>query len=376
MGLPRLLSATFAPAADSRRNNFDFLRFLFATLVLFYHCFGLLPPGGPGRGGIVERAATLAGGGSVDFFFVISGFLVTMSRQRSAGVWWFLKKRALRIYPGFVLASAACAFIAGPLGADSAAAYWHHFRFLKFALYLFLLPADVVGPDMARVFTRLPFRGVINGSFWTLRYEFEMYLLTAAFGSLGLLRRGRAFWVGALFLLLYLLFAVSQATRLLSIPDVEIPWVGNPSAWLRLSACFLSGMTFYLYRDRIPASPALFGLSLLVLLLAGQRPEWSSAALPLFGSYALFSFAFQPRIRLENFALWGDFSYGMYLYAFPVQQLLILYVGESLTPALLFAVAFPLTLACAAVSWHLVERPCLGLRGDKKGNKPSHRPIP
>ena len=361
MGPLQLSSATFASAAEGRRNNFDFLRFLFASLVLFYHCFGLLPGDEPGRGGTVEQAATLGGGGSVDFFFVISGFLVTMSWQRSAGVWSFLRKRAGRIYPGFFLASAACAFVAGPLGADSAATYWRHFRFLKFALYLFLLPADVVGPDMAHVFTHLPFQGVINGSFWTLRYEFEMYLLVAAFGALGLFRRERLPWVGAMFLLLYALFAVSQAAHLTVAPDREIPWVGNPAAWLRLLACFLSGMMFYLYRDRIPASPLLFGLALLLLLLAGQRPEWFNAALPVFGSYALFFFAFQPWIRLQRFARYGDFSYGMYLYAFPIQQLLILHFEAHLTPFRLLAAAFPLTLLCAVVSWHLVERPCLAL---------------
>ena len=372
MGPPRLSTslfraglfrATFASAAEGRRNNFDFLRFVLASLVLLYHCFALLPPGGPGRGGTAERAATLAGGAGVDFFFVISGFLVTMSRQRSPGVWPFLRRRALRIYPGFFLASAACALLVGPLGADSASLYWHHFRLLKFALYLFLLPADVVGPDVAHVFTRLPYPKVMDGSFWTLRYEFEMYLLTAALGAAGLLLRGREVWVGALFVLLYCLLAVSQVTSLMPVPAAELPWVGSPSAWLRLSACYLSGAAFCLYRDRVPSSPALLGLSLLVLLAAARRDEWFSAALPLFGSYALFSFAFQPRVRLQGLARWGDFSYGMYLYAFPIQQLLIQSAGAHLTPALLFAAAFPPTLACAAVSWHLVERPCLGMRG-------------
>ena len=344
MGAPRLFSIrlfseTFASTADSRLNNFDFLRFLFATLVLSYHCFGLLP-NGRARDGAGRQSGWRhwRAGGSVDFFFVISGFLVTMSRQRSAGVWSFLKKRALRIYPGFFLASAACAFIAGPLGADSAASYWHHFRFLKFALYLFLLPADVVGPDMAHVFTRLPFRGVIDGSFWTLRYEFEMYLLTAALGSLGLLRRGRTVWVAASFLLLYALFAVSQAAHLILVPDAEIPWVGNPAAWLRLSVCFLSGMTFYLYRDRIPASPALSGLSSAgsLLRLAGQRSSNGSAPLQGCRSSAPSSPVFcsrvpavcrRERIRLQRLPPGGARRHFLRdvpkAYAFPIQQLLI-----------------------------------------------------
>jgi len=368
----RLSSTSFTSAASDRRNNFDFLRFLFASLVLFYHCFPLLQGDEPRPVGLGEQVATLAGGSSVNFFFVISGFLVTMSWQRSQGSAAradsqgnraYLRKRILRIYPGFLLASAACAFAAGPLGADSAALYWHHFKFLKFALYLFLLPADVVGPDMAHVFTHLPYSGVINGSFWTLRYEFEMYLLVAALGSLSLFQRGRGVWVGLLFLLLYALFVVSQTALFTVVPDREVPWVGNPVKWLRLSVCFLSGVVFYLYRDRIPASPILFGVSLLLLLLAGRRTEWFSAALPICGTYTLFSVAFHKDIRLQRFAHYGDFSYGMYLYAFPIQQLLILHFAAALTPYWLFAAAFPLTLLCAAVSWHLVERPCLALKG-------------
>ena len=228
---------TFAPAAEGRQNNFDFLRFLLAALVLFYHCFGLLPAAAPGRGGAVEYIATLAGGAAVSFFFVISGFLVTMSWQHSRGLWAFGRRRVLRIYPGFVLASAACALVFGPLGADSAAAYWHSFRLPRFLLYLPLLPADVVGPDLTHVFTRLPFRNVLDGSFWTLRYEFEMYLLTALLGSLGLFKRGRGMGVALLFALLFGLYAVSQTVTAFA-PNREIALVGNPAQWLRLSACF------------------------------------------------------------------------------------------------------------------------------------------
>ena len=219
---------------------------------------------------------------------------------------------------------------------------------------------------MAHVFTRLPYSGVIDGSFWTLRYEFEMYLLVAALGSLGLFHRERRLWVGILFLLLFAFFVVSKMAVPALVPDREIPWVGNPVKWLRLFVCFLSGVVFYLYRDRIPSSPLLFGVFMLFLLLAGQWPVWFSTALPVCGTYALFFLAFQCGIRLQGFARYGDFSYGMYLYAFPIQQMLILHFAAELSPYRLFAVAFPLTLLCAAVSWHLVERPCLSLKGSPK----------
>ncbi len=108
---------------DHRLNNFDFLRFLFASLVLFYHSFPLLLGVGQGQAYFGEGFAGLAGGGSVDFFFVISGFLVTASWVRTPSFRPYLTKRVLRIYPGFLLAMLFCAFVAGPLGADSASLY-------------------------------------------------------------------------------------------------------------------------------------------------------------------------------------------------------------------------------------------------------------
>lgn len=342
---------------DSRRNNFDFLRFVFASLVLLYHCFPLLR--GAQASGTAARWAEQAGGSAVDCFFVISGFLVTASWLRAPQVGPFLKKRALRIYPGFLAASLFCALVIGPLGADGVAAYWHAFHVLKFAVYLFLLPADVVGPDRTGLFAHQPYPGVLDGSFWTLRYEFEMYLLVAAFGLVGLYRPRARLMIALLFALLYLVYAASSLTSWLVVPYQEYAWAGNPARWLRLLVCFLSGMTVCLWRDRLPFSRLGLGVALGVLGLASLTGTGLNAALPLSGSYALFYAAFSPRLRLQGFARYGDFSYGVYLFAFPVQQLLVHDFGAHLTPGRLFLTAFPLTLACAALSWHLVEKPAL-----------------
>lgn len=357
-----LSSKSSARIGGSRDNNFDFLRFVFASLVLFYHCFPLLLGAGARHLWPGEAFATAAGGTSVDCFFIISGFLVTASWMRRPHFGLFFKKRALRIYPAFILASFFCAFVVGPLGTVNIAAYWHHFQFAKFLLYLVLLPADVVGPDMATIFVHQPYPAVIDGSFWTLRYEFGMYLLTAGLGSLGLFRERRYWAILLLFVVLCLLYGASETASLTFVSNHEMPWLGNPAHWVRLAAYFFAGIVFCLFRERIPTSPVLFGLSVGFLLLTELHPSRFGAAMPLFASYALFWIAFQPRIKLEKFARYGDFSYGIYLFAFPIQQLLVHYFQSVLTPYRLLGVAFPLTLLCAVLSWHFVEKPCLNLK--------------
>ena len=345
--------------ADHRLNNFDFLRFVFASLVLFYHSFPLLLGVGHRHPYFGEGFATLAGGSSVDFFFVISGFLVSASWMRTPRFRPYITKRVLRIYPAFILAMVFCAFAAGPLGTDSVPLYWHHFKIPKALFYLFLLPADVVGPDMALMFTHQPFPQVIDGSCWTLRCEFTMYLLVALLGAVGLYRLRQGKGMLLVFGLFYCLYAGAQISGHSLFSAKPIPWIGNPNDWLRLSIFFLSGMTFYHYRSYLPVSRKLFAVSIAALMAASFKPQWFSALMPVFGTYTLFFIALSPVIKLHNFARYGDFSYGMYLYAFPIQQLLIRYFAPELNPYLLTLAGFPLSLLCAAISWHCVEKPSL-----------------
>ncbi len=349
-------SHTLASAENDRSNNFDFLRFLLATLVLFYHCFPLLLGVGERRAGLVEQSAGFGAGAAVDFFFVISGFLVTQSWVRTPSIGLFLRKRVLRIFPAFVGVSLFCALVVGPLGAANLHEYLHHFHPIGFFAYMLLL----VGPYLPPVFLTLPFAGQVDGSFWTLRYEFECYLLVLVLGLMGAaIRRIGVIALLAVLTLFTLLAAVGHAVPF---PDRELHLVGNPLKWFRLLLFFLTGMAFYQFRDRIQYTPALLALALIGVVLGAMFSQWQNLALATCGSYLLFWVAFRPIRILSRFARHGDFSYGLYLYAYPIQQLLILYYGPHLNPPGLFCIAFPISLGLAALSWHGIEQPALRLR--------------
>lgn len=341
-----------AKMAKGRQNNFDFIRFLLATFVLFYHCYPIRYGLGAPKHGPFETLADLCGGVAVPFFFVISGFLVTRSWIGDPNLRDYLQKRALRIYPGFLTASLFCALVVGPLGADNVSQYWHQFQPIKFARWAFVL----VGPYIPTIFARLPMATGVNGSFWTLRYEFYCYLFVALIGLLSLFRQ-RVF-LAALFAVLYLLRQTQVLTGHTVFPDRELHLFGNIASWSSLILYFLSGMLFYLYREKVPYARSLFLVCLGVLLLCGWW-GYLDVVLPLCGSYVLLYMAFAPRLGLQRFARYGDFSYGLYLYAFPVQQLLILYSGGRLTIFALFCSAFAVSLGLAILSWHFIERPSL-----------------
>jgi len=347
-------------------NNFDILRVFWAVLVLFSHCFAL-PAGGNSREplALLTKGQTTFGSLAVDAFFVISGFLITQSWLRSKGVGDYLRKRVLRIYPGFVVAALFCAVIVGPLASDSVAVYIHGFN-LKLILRFVWGVLTLSQLSLPPVFLHLPSPGEINGSLWTIRYEFWCYLFLALLGASRLLKQRGA--VAGLFLVVMLLHTAQEwfypgigqgndvfKTGLLH--GTELPLIGHPDRWPRLLAFYLAGTVCYLYRERIPRSPRIAVLC--VLLLALCVPWGFNAMLPLCGTYLLLYAASSPHHLGKALTQRADLSYGIYLYAYPVQQLLIQFLGKQINPFALFLIATPTVAAIAWLSWKLVEQPAL-----------------
>lgn len=344
-------STTIDNVCHGRDNNFDAIRFVAAAAVILSHAYPLSL--GTDRSeplAVITRGQITLGWVAVAVFFVVSGFLITLSYERSQSLPRFVRARALRILPGLAAVTFVTVFAIGPVTTTlSLPAYLSDSRTYSFLLSAVPLSINRVLPG---VFTRNAFPNVVNGSLWTLEAETLCYAAVAILGFVKGLRPP---------------VALALLVGLMLMPYAHLPdRVGLAWRWesdLELARFFAAGMCLYLFRRWIPlngrlAVAALLGAVLLALSARGLIP-----GLLIFGSYLVVWLAFNKRIDLSGFAQKkGDLSYGMYIYAFPIQQSVMLVGGASVSPLINFLVSFALVVPCAFASWHLVEQPALRLK--------------
>ena len=336
---------------DSRGNNFDVMRLALAVLVIYSHAFPL----GMGSETLepmkrLTHGQVTGGGLAVDCFFVMSGFLIAASAQRSGSVWGFLRKRVARIYPAFVVSALLSAVVIVPL-ASARFVYDHAWHNLVGFLFQTLRLTEF---HYSGAFAGNPYPGVINGSIWSVPYEFWCYVGVALLLVTRLLRR-RSALVG-LFVVAWGWSLASQLRHWNFGGKLLGAALGSPQFWARLLPLYLAGVVFYEFRERIPLSWKLAVLCAAALLAGCWFSFGWTLLFPFAGTYLLFWLAFTPVVRLHGFGRFGDFSYGTYLYAFPIEQLLMQAFGHAVRPVVLFACATPLTLLAAMASWYGVER--------------------
>jgi peptidoglycan/LPS O-acetylase OafA/YrhL len=340
---------------DGKKNNFNFLRFMAAFLVIFSHSFTIT--------GVKELFAVLSknqqtfGGLAVDTFLIISGFLVTLSFQRSKDSFSYWKGRFLRIFPGLIVVVLLCTFLLGPL--VTALNFHQYITNPKTYTYLQAISLFKMQYFLPGVFEHNVYPAAVNGSIWSLVYEFGCYIIIAVIGFCKLLDKKV---VVSLFLTSYLMHFLSYTSNVV---------MGH---YITFITYFMAGAVFYLSMDTIKISFKYFIIAL-VLLVMSTHFGYLEAALPIFGSYIIIYLAFCPKIKLHNFARYGDLSYGIYIYAFPIQQLIIFLFGGKMNSYLNFVIAVPFVLIFAFLSWHLVENPCLRLK-NKSFNLPFFRGGP
>lgn len=357
--------AGWAAEAGFRANNFDAIRLGLALLVIYSHAHALsrvgprVDPIGRLTGGAIDGGIL-----AVDGFFAASGFLIAHSWSTSADAGRYLLKRVTRIYPGFAAAMAVTAGVVAPLGSDP---WTYAFRPGTLAVTAGHTVLLTIYPYAPAAFPRNPFPGFANGSMWTIQYEFGCYLGLAA--AAGLLARRWAAVVALVGLLALLAWATVRPPRALGAFDrLGHGWLallfGSAQRWPRLAAHFWAGATFYACRRRIPHRAWLAAAAAIAVVAAGPALP---VVLPVAGTYLLLWAAYHPRVRLHRFGRFGDFSYGTYLYAFPVQQLLAARF-PTIAPRTMFAAAAPASVAAGVVSWYAVERPWLRSRRNRRAS--------
>jgi peptidoglycan/LPS O-acetylase OafA/YrhL len=340
---------SYHPVA-SHQNNFGLLRLVFAALVIVSHSFELID-GNRTREPLTLIFGTLSVAElAVAGFFIVSGYLITQSYENSSSILSYLSKRVLRIYPAFIGASLFCVFVVGPLaGADLATVSitgWVKILFRMLALQI---------PKLTDVFVGQPYPS-LNGSMWTIAYEFRCYLAVVILGSLGLIKKSVlapltiVLWIGAI--------ATTPDW-----PQVRFEGLfGNLHETLRLTALFLTGASFFVFRNRIVYRNELAALAAFGLVISLFNHVIVGPGVAIFGGYLTFWFAFLPNTpRLQAINSKTDISYGIYLYAWPIQMLSIRYISD-ISPVNVMLLATIGAGLLAYLSWKFIERPALSLK--------------
>ncbi|KQR38842.1 acyltransferase family protein [Microbacterium sp. Leaf159] len=340
-----------------RDNSLNLFRLVLAGLVLFAHSWYIA---GTGVGPQIQGENL--GGWAVAGFFVLSGFLITRSRFRT-GAGDYLLHRVARIYPAFVVCLLVTAAVFGPIAAmieNGTLAGYVSTPITPLEYVWANLGLDIVNYDIGATLDTVPYPNAWNGSLWTLYYEFLCYLIVWILGAWAFFRRSFV-PAAAVFLASVLVWMnVGLAER--------VGLDGSFVLLFKLLPFFLGGAVAFLVIERFGINRWIALASLLLALVSiAFIPHWGGQISSPFLAYGLLYLSTvipQPSWIAKN-----DISYGFYIYAWPIQQLTVLFGGDRWGMAVFIGITIIGTVALAALSWFLVERPCMR-RVRSRGSSP------
>lgn len=333
---------------DHRANNFDAVRLLAALSVLFSHSF-LVAEGSEASEWLVRLSGNqcVLGLLGVFVFFMISGYLVTESWCRRPMAGQFAWRRTLRIYPGLVVNALVCGLMMGPLVSTQPLSAYLRGAALRdfFHKVLTLNPGPLHLPGV--LFANNSVGPLINGSLWTLRYEAMMYAMVLLLGMARLLRLPVA------------IVLVAAGVMAVHYERLLKPF-GDFGEWAWFLGFFGAGMVLALLRDRLvlDGRVALLGVAAVGLLV------WLGGLImlfPLAAAYPVIWFARRYDRWLDYSRFLGDLSYGLYIYGWPSEQLVMWLSGGHASWWQVFFGSLAIALPAAWLSWHGIEKWALRL---------------
>ena len=340
-------------------NNFDFLRLVAALTVVFSHSW-LIAYGTQRHEPLVWATHNQCSLGLVGVFvfFVISGYLVTESYCRHPHPAGFVLRRAARIYPGLAVNGLVIAFVLGPIVTTlPLAAYFADPKLRSFLLdYAALWPGPLALPGV--MFGNPTVGNLVNGAFWTLVFEVMMYATVLILGILRALRLS-----GAVALLVIGMVAIWWDERW------SLMWLGYLRGWLWMLSHFAAGMVMYFLRGRIQFRWYYALLALVPWVVTSQLGEFFTFFAPSCGYLVIYAATARYWPRLDYAGRAGDLSYGIYIYGWPCEQLVMWLTNGRAEWWEVWLGATALVLPLAWLSWHLVEK--WALRWVRGGARPA-----
>lgn len=331
---------TFADCPDGRNNGFNLIRFLAATAVIISHSVPLVE-GEQAR--LLLPFGIVPGRAAVLVFFAVSGYFISQSWDQSRSIGAYLTARALRILPALWVMLIFTLLLGLIIRTEPLADYLRHATDYVWHNMLIWPVRYEIGP----LFAETPFGANVNRSLWTLRHEATCYLLVCAIGLLRLPARATS-------LLLVCLLAIASV-----VGDYKVANSQFQLEFLNFAFPFFVGAAIYHWRNLIPRSGWIV-VGLFFLLGVTDQSSFAGLGQVLALSYGALWLGFRRLATMTAYNRFGDYSYGIYIYAFPIQQLMVQLGADR--PLMNAVATFLATLPLAILSWHVVERPALRLK--------------
>jgi peptidoglycan/LPS O-acetylase OafA/YrhL len=342
--------------ARSRDNNFTLLRLMAALTVVLVHSSAMLRGPAPSEQDfLLVHVGRDFGPMALDWLFVTSGFLVTASLFQRGDLNHFIWARALRLYPGLWLCLPLTVFVLAPLLSTLPAKDYYASKDTWTYFWRGATLFNGIRYSLPGVFENNPLKGAFNGSLWTLPVELRMYVFCVvgwlAFSWRPALRVPALKIVAPIVALFLYVPIVRRFSQGITISNVDVAIF-----------MFFMGATLYFWRDKVSLSWASFvALPLLVAGAALFSPGLAFAVYLLCSAPFLLHLAYLPGGQIRKVNGWGDYSYGIYIYAFPVQQTLAHFFPDMPLAVMVLA-SGGIAWALAWCSWRLVEKRAMGIK--------------
>ncbi len=332
----------------SRENNLNIIRFIAAVMVIYGHMYPIM---GQYSYTIMNQAISTIG---VEIFFVISGYLITTSFLNEKSVFCYGVKRFFRIIPGLLAVCLVSVFVIGPLVSDySVRVYFtEHFReAIEYLKNVLLYPIY----SLPGVFVDNVYPSTVNGSLWTLPIEAALYVIVPLIIVVTGKKKGYKYGL----VLCFSFVLIFNTIKLTKYPQSRLViWGSDVMQAMNLVPYFLIGAIFTFYKVKkllnIQVGTLLFFIAIMLNMSYAKTQIIMVFVLP----YFIFSLAFANKPVFTKFGTKIDLSYGIYLYGFIIQQILVKYLSKyELSVNVMFIISTLLSMLCAVASWYLIEKP-------------------
>lgn len=335
-----------------RNNNFDFLRFVFAFIVVVSHTIDL-----SGNKTLLPWAPFFNTHYAITGFFIISGCLISSSYIYSSTFYRYLEKRARRLLPNYIFIIFLCAIGLSLVSSFNLQAYFTNTLFWKY-LAANLVFMNFIQPSLPGVFDHAPnIINAVNGALWTLKVEVMFYLsvpvLILLIGNKGSTNLRKIGWLTGIYIagIVWRAFFISKTaySPVADLLKAQMPGFLN---------YFAAGMALFYFNDFFSKKKnilAPIALVVFCLEISFGLNYFKALAFAILIYYVAFNFKF-----LNHFGRYGDFSYGIYIFHFPIIQLLVsFHFFELVNPWLGLITVIGITLMCSWFSWNYIEKPFL-----------------